>query len=384
MNSCVELVTRNGRPFRLIDDSGFRKIIDPVLKALSAKRAITAETVKDKVQEQAKCKREEISQTLRKRMFSLKIDCASRLDRALLGINVQYAENGTPVLQPLPMKELFDRDTAEHLTSQVKSTMSRYDLSVAPVYGVTTDNGANMLKAARLLGETDHETDASSSDEEADTGYPEFEHCGSLLDNAEDAESLGLDGAEFKLGVRCAAHTLQLAVSDALKDSGSNTLVAQCRALAKKLRAQSAMGLIRKLGLRKPNINCPTRWMSTLVMLTRLVELKDFAKDFLSHNETASWTESIWAKVEMLTESLQPAQEATKMQTIGDFYGAWLTCSMKTATISSPLAQALVQSMTKREGNLCSTDIFCAALYMDHRYRLLLTPDQKYRARMHL
>lgn len=94
--------------------------------------------------------------------------------------------------------------------------------------------------------------------------------------------------------------------------------------------------------------------MSTLVMLTRLVELKDFAKDFLPHNETASWTESIWAKVEMLIESLQPAQEATKMLqaeqlTIGDFYGAWLTCSMKTATISSPLAQALVQSMMKRE-----------------------------------
>ncbi|KAH6945787.1 hypothetical protein HPB50_009945 [Hyalomma asiaticum] len=54
-----------------------------------------------------------------------------------------------------------------------------------------------MLKAARLLGETDHETDASSSDEETDSGYPEFEHCGSLLDNAEDAESLGLDGTEF-------------------------------------------------------------------------------------------------------------------------------------------------------------------------------------------
>ncbi|KAH6945220.1 hypothetical protein HPB50_007570 [Hyalomma asiaticum] len=85
---------------------------------------------------------------------------------------------------------------------QVKSTVSRYDLSVAQEYSVTTDNDANILKAARLLGETDHETDASSSDEEADSGYPEFEHCGSLLDNAEDADSLGLDGAEFKLRVR--------------------------------------------------------------------------------------------------------------------------------------------------------------------------------------
>lgn len=389
MNSCVELVTRNGRPFRLIDDSGFRKIIDPVLKALNAKRAITAETVKDRVQEEAKSKREEISQSLKNRMFSLKIDSASRLDRALLGINAQYAENGKLILQPLAMKELYDRHTAEHLTSQVKNTMSRYDLSVTQVYSVTTDNGANMLKAARLLSETDDEPDASSSDEDDDSGYPEFGYCGSLLDDSEDAECLGLDGADFKLGVRCAAHTLQLAVSDALKDSGSNTLVAQCRAHVKKLRVQSAMGLIRKLGLRKPVIDCPTRWMSTLNMLTRFVELKDFAKDFLSREETASWTDSMWAKVEGLIQSLQPAQEATKVLqteqlTIGDFYGAWLTCSMKTSAIPSPLAQALVQSMKKRERNLCSTNIFCAALYMDHRYRLLLTPDQKYQARMHL
>ncbi|KAL1474545.1 hypothetical protein MTO96_037891 [Rhipicephalus appendiculatus] len=170
MNSCVELVTRNGRPFRLINDSGFRKIIDPVLKALSAKRAITAETVKDRVQEEAKSKREEISQSLKKRMFSLKIDSASRVDRALLGINAQYAENGKLIFQPLAMKELFDRHTAEHLTSQVKCTLSLYDLSVTQVYSVTTDNGANRLKAARLLSETDNEADASSSDEEDDRG----------------------------------------------------------------------------------------------------------------------------------------------------------------------------------------------------------------------
>ncbi|KAL1480366.1 hypothetical protein MTO96_034727 [Rhipicephalus appendiculatus] len=127
-----------------------------------------------------------------------------------------------------------------------------------------------MLKAARLLSETDDEANAPSSDEEDDSGYPEFGYFGSLLDDSDDAECLGLDLADFKLGIRCAAHTLQLAVSDAVKDSCSNTLVAQCRALVKKLRVQSAMGLIRKLGLRKPIIDCRTRWMSTLAMLTRV------------------------------------------------------------------------------------------------------------------
>ncbi|KAH9384107.1 hypothetical protein HPB48_026093 [Haemaphysalis longicornis] len=106
MNSCVELVARNSQPFRLIDDSGFRKITDPVLKAVNAKRAIAAETLEDRLQEEAKSKREEISQSLKNWMFSLKIDSASRLDRALLGINAQYAENGKLILQPLAMKKL--------------------------------------------------------------------------------------------------------------------------------------------------------------------------------------------------------------------------------------------------------------------------------------
>ncbi|KAH9378620.1 hypothetical protein HPB48_014698 [Haemaphysalis longicornis] len=98
MNSCVELLTRNGRPFWLIDNSGFRKIIDPVLKALNAKRAITAEAVTNRVQEQAKSKREEISQSLKNRMFSLKIYSVSRLDRALLGIDAQYAKNAQKLI----------------------------------------------------------------------------------------------------------------------------------------------------------------------------------------------------------------------------------------------------------------------------------------------
>ncbi|XP_033231584.1 uncharacterized protein LOC117182598 [Belonocnema kinseyi] len=36
LHEYVELTTVNGRPFSLIDDSGFRKSVDPILKALPA------------------------------------------------------------------------------------------------------------------------------------------------------------------------------------------------------------------------------------------------------------------------------------------------------------------------------------------------------------
>lgn len=143
-------------------------------------------------------------------MLSLKIDCVLRLHRALLGINVQHAENGKLIPQPLAMKALFER---QHLRWQVK----------------------NMLKAVRLLGEADDENESSSSDEEADAGDHAFQACGSLsvLDNSDDAELPGADEG-FLLGIRCAAHTLQLAASDALRESRACTIIAECCTLVKR------------------------------------------------------------------------------------------------------------------------------------------------------
>ena len=41
--ACVELVTVNGRPLSLIEDSGFRKILDPLLQGLGNKARINVE-----------------------------------------------------------------------------------------------------------------------------------------------------------------------------------------------------------------------------------------------------------------------------------------------------------------------------------------------------
>ena len=40
MDVCVELVTNNGRPFKLMEDSLFRKILDPIIAGLNNSFAI--------------------------------------------------------------------------------------------------------------------------------------------------------------------------------------------------------------------------------------------------------------------------------------------------------------------------------------------------------
>ncbi|EEC05705.1 hypothetical protein IscW_ISCW024248, partial [Ixodes scapularis] len=67
VSACVELCTVNGRPFALMEDSGFRKILDPLLDGLSTKTVINAENIRTRVALLADEMREEIRQQVKGR-----------------------------------------------------------------------------------------------------------------------------------------------------------------------------------------------------------------------------------------------------------------------------------------------------------------------------
>ena len=52
-NACLKLVTINGRPFKLMDDSGFRKILNPLLEDMRAKFTVNAGNIHEKIGEKA-------------------------------------------------------------------------------------------------------------------------------------------------------------------------------------------------------------------------------------------------------------------------------------------------------------------------------------------
>ncbi|KAF2889649.1 hypothetical protein ILUMI_16524, partial [Ignelater luminosus] len=68
--------------------------------------------------------------------------------------------------------------------------------------------------------------------------------------------------------MRCAAHTLQLAITDTLKeDTAATRLLCKIRQLVKKLRTPTYLYLIKKESLLKPALDYATRWNSTVDML---------------------------------------------------------------------------------------------------------------------
>lgn len=46
IDACVDLVTINGRPFSMLNDSGFRRILDPVLNGFQKKLKINSNSIK--------------------------------------------------------------------------------------------------------------------------------------------------------------------------------------------------------------------------------------------------------------------------------------------------------------------------------------------------
>lgn len=97
-----------------------------------------------------------------------------------------------------------------------------------------------------------------------------------LLDNRLDCEKLLRDLEnlidEHTLnisGIRCAAHTLQLAVQSALKIADFQILVRLCRAVCRELRKTSRVHELRdnRIPFKVPRYDCKTRWNSTYLMV---------------------------------------------------------------------------------------------------------------------
>ncbi|CAI6371455.1 unnamed protein product [Macrosiphum euphorbiae] len=124
MNACTELVTVNGRPFELLEDSGFHKILNHLLKGLAGLdngcNVINKRNVRLNVIDKSKNFKSlnevvaNIKDLVKNKLLCLKMDCASRKDKSILGINVQYAAADTTVttLHTLAMIELTQKHTA--------------------------------------------------------------------------------------------------------------------------------------------------------------------------------------------------------------------------------------------------------------------------------
>ncbi|CAI6354380.1 unnamed protein product [Macrosiphum euphorbiae] len=115
----------------------------------------------------------------------------------------------------------------------------------------------------------------------------------------------------------CAAHTLQLAIEDALKENNMGSLLKKCRSIVTHYNhSNKSWGRLQQIQIR---LNLPnhkliqmveTRWNSVYLMLERIIEQKeaivfDLVKDI-------DVTVGEWELINGYVEILKPVLEATK------------------------------------------------------------------------
>ena len=105
-NACLELITINGRLFKLINDSRFRKIKNPLLEGMRPNFNINADNIREKIGVKANDIRYRIKLEMEHRLESLKADVATCRDRFILGVNWQFIRDGKVQLRTLAIKEL--------------------------------------------------------------------------------------------------------------------------------------------------------------------------------------------------------------------------------------------------------------------------------------
>ncbi|KAL4090868.1 hypothetical protein QTP88_025631 [Uroleucon formosanum] len=313
-------------------DSGFRKIVDPIFPSFGF--TMNADVVRDHICDRASLVRKAITDQLKKKFFCIKMDTATRLG-TILGINVQFIHEGKIIIKNLATAEIYDT-TSNNLKFVILKTLEKYSLSPEFIYSLTADNGSNMLKTVSLLREMNRDFEYNEDISENEHGFEgdqvhiDEENSGNISEcsdednniineqeNENNPETLPLIindlGAAVKTsevlrGMRCAAHTLQLSILDVFKMKRVKSIINKSWSLVKTLRLPKHLEALKNMNLKRPVIDCVTRWGSTYDMLENLLRCQQFCQAFINHQMALNVDSDFWTTINELKIALRPAK----------------------------------------------------------------------------
>lgn len=151
IQNCVEIVTVNARPFKYLLDSGFKKIVYEQLKELAEGNCgidLNSENlteIKKYIENTATKIVEQIKMEVKNKMLSVMVDIATKNNKSLIGISLQYILNGAIKVRSIGMIEMKELHTASYILQLLKACLSSYDISSKQVMSITSDNASNMI-----------------------------------------------------------------------------------------------------------------------------------------------------------------------------------------------------------------------------------------------
>ena len=245
----------------------------------------------------------------------------------------------------LAVRRLPSPHTAERIEELVREIIKEWEIPESKISAIITDNGSNMIKAFRdWLQEIQSDEDEEEKEEmliDPLTGSPEGSGTSSGEETEEESDNYSEPSCDkvqkeiedfemqemeheiaFSLHKRlsCFSHTLQLVVSkfDTLA-SPKRCLQSASRLVKKFAKSVSATEKLISLAGKKLTSACPTRWNSTYLMISRLLEVRSYVTDVLQQMEWDNMPNSEWKTLESLRDLLEPFARYTDLTSAEEF-----------------------------------------------------------------
>ncbi|CAI6355875.1 unnamed protein product [Macrosiphum euphorbiae] len=330
IDGCIEMVTINGRPLKIMEDSGFRKIVDPIFRSFGF--TMNGDVVRNHICIRASLVRQAITEQMKKKFFCIKMDTATRLGRTILGINVQFIHEGKIIIRNLATTEVY-QTTSTNLKCVLLKTLEKYSLDPSFIYSITTDNGANMLKTVSLLREMNRDYDIN--EEMSENEY-----------NVEDNQ-VQIDEENSNNFSECSDEDNHI-----INEHENNQ--------------DTFPSIINDLGAAVNTSEVFSRHQTRL------------------HVDNDFWTSTNDLKIALGPAKITSCVLQAEQLYPGDCLLHWKKCIIHTRKINSFISNSIVEAMQRRETTLFNCDSFKLAIFLDGRVNVLLDENTLREAKNHL
>ncbi|XP_055622688.1 uncharacterized protein LOC129766202 [Toxorhynchites rutilus septentrionalis] len=267
------------------------------------------------------------------------------------------------------MLEVHECQTAKFLKNKILDILKKYHLNVEQVFSITTDNGSNMLAAAKQLQQ---------------------EYASQIIEHEDEEDDQFIRNLTAELGeqfniIRCAIHTLQLALNDVI--GNADPKMQAVTNMVKQTRKVKYKNFFEYHNASYPPLWSATRWCGKYKMIESVMKQEQFFIALGEQYPETAIDDDTWRFIKEYETAFKPFYKATKMmqsqhQPFSEFYIQWLNAVLELHKLESnrfiaPLSQSLMSRFEKLKQN----NVFRAALYLDPRFNYLnstvFTPEEK-------
>ncbi|EEC02755.1 conserved hypothetical protein, partial [Ixodes scapularis] len=381
----VEMIALDGLPLTVTKGQGFKRLIEFLRPDLNLVSPRTVGRLLDDLAE--KCALPALHEELTNvppRAIHFMVDLWSSRSRAsVLGIRVQFIKGWDLKMHTLSFRHFSGHHTGQQIRQAFEAELSQRGVAASQIGSVVCDNASNMTKAfnmSMIFADKWLPKVVESDDGEEPEGNPE-ECPASEVD-----VSAALPACRR---MRCTAHTLQLAVNDAIRDDKNVTeLLKQLNSIINIFRRSPYWtSRLKELCGKDVVPATGTRWNSIISALNRLTQrdVYDSAVTLVEeHNadhpsKTVDLTLVTLPRLEELHNLLKPLGDATdRLQGDGVTSAVVHLCistcytQVKTypAEMFSHLQRQLLARLSGRFAPILEDDLLIAASILDPRQKL--------------